>query len=193
MGRDRPRGESLVHEIERAGGRATFGRRPASLAEVRRLADEVRKATDRLDLWSTMPHRHGRRRPLQRRRSRGRRVNYLAGFLLTICCRRCSRRAHRPDRQRPRRPAGDRFLRRHADPELPRRRRLLPEQAGADHVHRRPGRAQGVGSSPTRPILDLHEHTMRQAGVADEQVETRSSSSPSRPSSRVAAGFTSMC
>jgi len=50
-GRDRPRGEALVHEIERAGGSATFlAADLGSLAEVRHLADEVRKSTDRLDL-----------------------------------------------------------------------------------------------------------------------------------------------
>src|SRR5260370_42343302 len=50
-GRDHPRGEALVSEIEQAGGSATFlAADLGSLAEVRRLADEVRKATDRLDL-----------------------------------------------------------------------------------------------------------------------------------------------
>src|SRR5580704_8957260 len=50
-GRDRPRGEALVREIEQAGGSATFlAADLASLAEVRRLADEVKKQTDRLDL-----------------------------------------------------------------------------------------------------------------------------------------------
>src|SRR5262245_34915291 len=50
-GRDRKRGETLVKEVEQDGGSATFLTADlASLAEVRRLADEVRKATDRLDL-----------------------------------------------------------------------------------------------------------------------------------------------
>ena len=40
-GRDRKRGEALVHEIGQAGGSATFlAADLASLAEVRRLADE---------------------------------------------------------------------------------------------------------------------------------------------------------
>lgn len=50
-GRDRKRGEALVREIGEAGGSATFLQADlASLAEVRRLADEVRSAMDRLDL-----------------------------------------------------------------------------------------------------------------------------------------------
>ena len=50
-GRDKARGESLVKEIEQAGGQATFLPADlASLAEARRLAGEVRKATDRLEL-----------------------------------------------------------------------------------------------------------------------------------------------
>ena len=41
-GRDRQRGEALVREIGEAGGSATFLQADlASLAEVRRLADEV--------------------------------------------------------------------------------------------------------------------------------------------------------
>ncbi len=50
-GRDRQRGAALVKEIEQAGGNASFLQADlASLAEVRRLAAEVRKATDRLEL-----------------------------------------------------------------------------------------------------------------------------------------------
>ena len=50
-GRDAKRGEALVQEIGQAGGSATFLQADlASLAEVRRLADEVRSAMDRLDL-----------------------------------------------------------------------------------------------------------------------------------------------
>src|SRR4029450_6765255 len=49
--RGKARGESLVKEIAQAGGKATFLPADlASLAEVRRLAGEVRKATDRLEL-----------------------------------------------------------------------------------------------------------------------------------------------
>jgi NAD(P)-dependent dehydrogenase (short-subunit alcohol dehydrogenase family) len=47
-GRDRPRGEALAREIEQAGGSAAFlAADLASLAEVRRLADEVKKQTGR--------------------------------------------------------------------------------------------------------------------------------------------------
>jgi len=86
-GRDRPRGEALVHEIERAGGRATFlAADLASLAEVRRLADEVRKATDRLDLLINNAGigtaGAGRQTSADGHELRFA-VNYLAGFLLT--------------------------------------------------------------------------------------------------------------
>ena len=69
-GRDRERGEALVQEIEQAGGSATFLQADlASLAEVRRLADEVRKA-DRPagPADQQCRHRHGRRdaRPADR-------------------------------------------------------------------------------------------------------------------------------
>ncbi len=50
-GRDRPRGDAAVREIEQAGGSASFLEADlASLAEVRRLAETVRAATDLLDL-----------------------------------------------------------------------------------------------------------------------------------------------
>jgi len=86
-GRDRPRGEALVQEIERAGGRATFlAADLASLAEVRRLADEVRKATDRLDLLINNAGigtaGAGRQTSADGHELRFA-VNYLAGFLLT--------------------------------------------------------------------------------------------------------------
>src|SRR5216684_3019510 len=86
-GRDRPRGEALVHEIERAGGRAIFlAADLASLAEVRRLADEVRKATDRLDLLINNAGigtaGAGRQTSADGHELRFA-VNYLAGFLLT--------------------------------------------------------------------------------------------------------------
>jgi len=86
-GRDRPRGEALVHEIERAGGRATFlAADLASLPEVRRLADEVRKATDRLDLLINNAGigtaGAGRQTSADGHELRFA-VNYLAGFLLT--------------------------------------------------------------------------------------------------------------
>ena len=88
-GRDRGRGEALVQEIEKAGGSATFlAADLASLAEVRRLADEVRKATDRLDLLinnagiGTAGNAPGRQTSADGHELRFA-VNYLAGFLLT--------------------------------------------------------------------------------------------------------------
>jgi len=88
-GRDRRRGEALVHEIEQAGGSATFlAADLASLAEVRRLAAEVRSATDRLDLLinnagiGTAGNAPGRQTSADGHELRFA-VNYLAGFLLT--------------------------------------------------------------------------------------------------------------
>jgi NAD(P)-dependent dehydrogenase (short-subunit alcohol dehydrogenase family) len=50
-GRDRGRGEDVVAEIDKAGGAGEFLQADLSaLAEVRRLADAVQKATKRLDL-----------------------------------------------------------------------------------------------------------------------------------------------
>ena len=88
-GRDRGRGEALVQEIEKAGGSATFlAADLASLAEVRRLAAEVRKTTDRLDLLinnagiGTTGNAPGRQTSADGHELRFA-VNYLAGFLLT--------------------------------------------------------------------------------------------------------------
>jgi NAD(P)-dependent dehydrogenase (short-subunit alcohol dehydrogenase family) len=86
-GRDRPRGEALVQEIERAVGSATFlAADLASLAEVRRLAGEVRKATDRLELLINNAGigtaGAGRQTSADGHELRFA-VNYLAGFLLT--------------------------------------------------------------------------------------------------------------
>ena len=88
-GRDRGRGEALVQEIEKAGGNATFlAADLASLAEVRRLADEVRQQTDRLDLLvnnagiGTAGNAPGRQTSADGHELRFA-VNYLAGFLLT--------------------------------------------------------------------------------------------------------------
>jgi NAD(P)-dependent dehydrogenase (short-subunit alcohol dehydrogenase family) len=88
-GRDRGRGEALVQEIEKAGGSATFlAADLASLAEVRRLADEVRKQTDRLALLinnagiGTAGNAPGRQTSADGHELRFA-VNYLAGFLLT--------------------------------------------------------------------------------------------------------------
>jgi NAD(P)-dependent dehydrogenase (short-subunit alcohol dehydrogenase family) len=88
-GRDRQRGEALVREIEQAGGSASFlAADLASLAEVRRLADDVRKATDRLELLinnagiGTAGNAPGRQTSADGHELRFA-VNYLAGFLLT--------------------------------------------------------------------------------------------------------------
>ena len=86
-GRDKARGESLVKEIEQGGGKATFLPADlASLAEVRRLAGEVRKATDRLELLinnagigTAGTERQASADGHELRFA----VNYLAGFLLT--------------------------------------------------------------------------------------------------------------
>jgi NAD(P)-dependent dehydrogenase (short-subunit alcohol dehydrogenase family) len=88
-GRNRERGEALVKEIERSGGSASFFAADlASLAEVRRLADEVRQATDRLHLLinnagiGTAGDTPGRQTSPDGHELRFA-VNYLAGFLLT--------------------------------------------------------------------------------------------------------------
>jgi NAD(P)-dependent dehydrogenase (short-subunit alcohol dehydrogenase family) len=86
-GRDRPRGERLVETIERSGGAATFLQADlASLAEVRKLADEVRRETDGLDvlvnnagIGSAGNAREVSADGFELRFA----VNYLAGFLLT--------------------------------------------------------------------------------------------------------------
>jgi NAD(P)-dependent dehydrogenase (short-subunit alcohol dehydrogenase family) len=88
-GRNRERGEALVREIEKAGGRAGFlAADLASLAEVRRLADDVRGTTDRLQLLinnagvGTAGNAPGRQTSADGHELRFA-VNYLAGFLLT--------------------------------------------------------------------------------------------------------------
>jgi len=88
-GRDRPRGEALAREIEQAGGSAAFlAADLASLAEVRRLADEVKKQTGRLDLLinnagiGSVGSAPGRQTSADGHELRFA-VNYLAGFLLT--------------------------------------------------------------------------------------------------------------
>ena len=87
-GRDRQRGEALVREIGQAGNAAFLAADLASLAEVRRLADEVRQATDRLDLLinnagiGTAGNAPGRQTSADGHELRFA-VNYLAGFLLT--------------------------------------------------------------------------------------------------------------
>jgi NAD(P)-dependent dehydrogenase (short-subunit alcohol dehydrogenase family) len=88
-GRDPMRGKAVVQEVERNGGSAAFlAADLASLAEVRRLADEVRNATDRLALLinnagiGTAGARPGRQTSADGHELRFA-VNYLAGFLLT--------------------------------------------------------------------------------------------------------------
>ncbi len=88
-GRDHARGERVVAEIKDAGGSAEFlAADLSSLADVRRLADAVRKATKRLDLLvnnagigSGGPQ--GTRQTSADGYELRFAVNYLAGFLLT--------------------------------------------------------------------------------------------------------------
>jgi len=88
-GRSRERGETLVREIEQAGGKAAFlATDLSSLAEVRQLAEAVNKTTDHLDLLinnagiGTTGDRPGRQTSKDGHELRFA-VNYLAGFLLT--------------------------------------------------------------------------------------------------------------
>src|SRR6476661_7089325 len=88
-GRSKQRGEALTREIEGAGGKATFLQADlASLAEVRRLADMVKKETDRLPLLinnagvGSVGDKPGRQESADGHELRFA-VNYLAGFLLT--------------------------------------------------------------------------------------------------------------
>lgn len=88
-GRNKERGESLVREIEAAGGKATFLQADlASLAEVRRLADAVKAETPKLELLinnagiGSTGDTPGRQVSADGHELRFA-VNYLAGFLLT--------------------------------------------------------------------------------------------------------------
>ncbi len=88
-GRSRERGESLVREIEAAGGKATFlAADLSSLAEVAKLADAVRGVTDKLELLinnagiGSVGAAPGRQVSADGHELRFA-VNYLAGFLLT--------------------------------------------------------------------------------------------------------------
>jgi len=88
-GRNGERGEALVAEIARSGGTAEFiAADLASLAEVRRLADEVTKRTLRLELLinnagiGTAGGGRVRQQSADGHELRFA-VNYLAGFLLT--------------------------------------------------------------------------------------------------------------
>jgi NAD(P)-dependent dehydrogenase (short-subunit alcohol dehydrogenase family) len=88
-GRSRERGESLVREIEAAGGKATFLQADlASLAEVRKLAAEVKAETPKLELLinnagiGSTGEKPGRQVSADGHELRFA-VNYLSGFLLT--------------------------------------------------------------------------------------------------------------
>ncbi len=88
-GRNRERGESLVAEITKAGGTAEFIPADlASLAEVRRLADDVKKRSNQLQLLINNAGIGTSGGGPQRQHSADGHelrfaVNYLAGFLLT--------------------------------------------------------------------------------------------------------------
>ena len=88
-GRSAERGESLVREIEAAGGKATFLQADlASLAEVRKLADAVKAETAKLELLinnagiGSTGDKPGRQVSADGHELRFA-VNYLSGFLLT--------------------------------------------------------------------------------------------------------------
>jgi NAD(P)-dependent dehydrogenase (short-subunit alcohol dehydrogenase family) len=88
-GRNQERGARVVNEIEAAGGVAEFVEADlASLAEVRRLADTVRRRTDRLDLLINnagigTDGGNGSRQTSADGHELRFAVNYLAGFALT--------------------------------------------------------------------------------------------------------------
>lgn len=88
-GRNRGRGEEVVAEIKAAGGAAEFLQADlSSLAEVRRLAGAVAKATDRLDLLiNNAGIGSGGPQGARQESADGCElrfaVNYLSGFLLT--------------------------------------------------------------------------------------------------------------
>jgi NAD(P)-dependent dehydrogenase (short-subunit alcohol dehydrogenase family) len=86
-GRDRSRGEAVVARIAKQGGKARFlAADLSSLAEVRSLADAVRRETDGLDVLVNNAGigTSGSRRELSADGLELRfAVNYLAGFLLT--------------------------------------------------------------------------------------------------------------
>jgi NAD(P)-dependent dehydrogenase (short-subunit alcohol dehydrogenase family) len=88
-GRSRERGESLVREIAAAGGTATFLQADlASLADVRKLADQVKAKTPKLELLinnagiGSTGDKPGRQVSVDGHELRFA-VNYLSGFLLT--------------------------------------------------------------------------------------------------------------
>ncbi len=86
-GRDRARGEAVVAAIAAGGGAATFLQADlASLAEVSRLAEAVRRETDGLDVLINNAGVGGPQTPRETSADDFElrfAVNYLAGFLLT--------------------------------------------------------------------------------------------------------------
>jgi NAD(P)-dependent dehydrogenase (short-subunit alcohol dehydrogenase family) len=87
-GRDRARGEAVVEGLRKAGGRAAFYRADfLSLAEVRGLAEAVRKDHNRLDVLINNAGLGSGAAKIQQTSADGHEllfaVNYLAGFLLT--------------------------------------------------------------------------------------------------------------
>ena len=177
-GRDRARGQALVERIVKGGGEALFLEADlASLAEVRRLAEAVRRECDGLDVLvnnagvgTAGAEARGQRRRLRiaLRRQLSRRLSAdaapaaLAGGARAV--------AHRQRRLRG--PAGDRLFRRDADPRLQRRQSLLSEQARADPVHDRSRRgAQGSqrhGQRPASGHLHGYDHGADERHAADE-------------------------
>src|SRR5262249_25650898 len=94
-GRNEERGETLVREIEQAGGQATFLRADfASLVEVRKLADGVQAETGELQPLinnagiGSVGDKPGRQESVDGHELRFA-VNYLAGYLLTSCVLSC--------------------------------------------------------------------------------------------------------
>ncbi len=86
-GRDAARGAEVVADIAAKGGKATFLQADlASLAEVRKLADAIRRETDGLEVLvnnAGLGTAGGRRETSADGYERVFAVNYLAGFLLT--------------------------------------------------------------------------------------------------------------
>ena len=172
-GRDQDRGNRVVAEITQSGGAAEFLVADlASLAEVRRFGETVWQRTDRLDILINNAG-IGTAGASRQTSADGHEfrfaVNYLAGFLLTHLLFRCSGERAGAHRQRGLgRAAADRFRRHHADARLQRRARLLPEQAGADHVHHRSGRGArrtGVTVNALHPATYMDTAMVRRAGV----------------------------
>jgi NAD(P)-dependent dehydrogenase (short-subunit alcohol dehydrogenase family) len=86
-GRDRARGEAVVADIIKRGGDAVFlGADLSSLAEVRRLAEAVRRETDGIDVLvnnAGIGTAGGQRETSVDGHELRFAINYLAGFLLT--------------------------------------------------------------------------------------------------------------